>query len=141
MSMKLPDTNLLIHAANPLSPDHPIARHALDEAVREPAGIGLAWLPLVGFLRVSTMARVMPNPLSVADALADVQGWLGHPNARLLQPGARHIDILARLLLECGTAGNLTNDAPSPPSPSSTTPKSSPSTKISRSSPAFAINY
>ena len=56
------------------------------------------------------MARVMPNPLSVADALADVQGWLGHPNARLLQPGARHIDILARLLLECGMAGNLTND-------------------------------
>ena len=111
MSMKLPDTNLLIHAANPLSPDHAIARHALDEAVREPAGIGLAWPPLVGFLRVSTVARVMPNPLSVADALADVQGWLGHPNARLLQPGARHIDILARLLLECGTAGNLTNDA------------------------------
>ena len=67
----IPASDLLIHAANPLSPDHPIARHALDEAVREPAGIGLAWLPLVGFLRVSTMARVMPNPLSVADALAD----------------------------------------------------------------------
>ena len=50
---------------------------------------------------------------AIADALADVQGWLGHPNARLLQPGARHIDILARLLLECGTAGDLTNDAQS----------------------------
>ena len=109
--MKLPDTNLLIHAANPLSPDHAIARAALDDAVRESAGIGLAWLPLVGFVRLSTMARVMPKPLSVADALGDVQGWLEHPNARLLQPGARHMDILARLLLECGTAGNLTNDA------------------------------
>ena len=109
--MKLPDTNLLIHAANPLGPEHASARHALDEAVREPTGIGLAWLPLVGFVRLSTMARVMPKPLSVADALADVRGWLEHPNARLLQPGVRHMDILARLLLEAGTAGNLTSDA------------------------------
>ena len=36
-------------------------------------------------------------------------GW--GTRTRLLQPGARHIDILARLLLECGMAGNLTNDA------------------------------
>ena len=73
--------------------------------------MGLAWLPLIGFVRLSTMARVMASPLSVADALADVQGWLNHPNARLLQPGERHMDILARLLLEAGTAGNLTSDA------------------------------
>lgn len=109
--MKLPDTNLLLYAANPLSPDHEVARASLDTAAREPEGVGLAWLSLIGFVRLSTMARVMANPLSVADALADVQGWLNHPNARLLQPGERHMDILARLLLEAGTAGNLTSDA------------------------------
>ncbi|MFV0679402.1 type II toxin-antitoxin system VapC family toxin [Ottowia sp.] len=109
--MKLPDTNLLLYATNPLSPHHEMARALLDAAVREPNGVGLAWLPLIGFVRLSTMARVMENPLSVADALADVQGWLDHPNARLLQPGVRHMDILARLLLEAGTAGNLTSDA------------------------------
>jgi len=109
--MKLPDTNVLVYAANPLSPDHKKARTALDSAVRETSGVGLAWLPLVGFVRLSTMTRVMPNPLSVAEALADVQGWLNHPHARLLHPGARHMDIFARLLLECGTAGNLSNDA------------------------------
>jgi toxin-antitoxin system PIN domain toxin len=109
--MKLPDTNVLIYAANPLSPDHATARTVLDAAAHEPGGVALAWLPLIGFVRLSTMARVMPRPLSVTDALADVRGWLDHPNARLLQPGVRHMDILSRLLLEVGTAGNLTNDA------------------------------
>ena len=109
--MKLLDTNVLFNAVHDRSPHHPTAQHALQQAFMDEAGAALAWLPLVGFIRVSTRTGIMPHPLGIADALALVREWLDHPRAQLLHPGVRHLDLLSRLLLEAGTAGNLTNDA------------------------------
>lgn len=40
-----------------------------------------------------------------------VRGWLAQPAAILVGPTPRHVDVLAGLLAETGTAGNLVNDA------------------------------
>jgi uncharacterized protein len=73
-------------------------------------GVGFAWLALVGFVRVSTQRGILKTPLSPGIALELMDAWLSHPRARILHPTDRHGDILARLLLVAGTAGNLTND-------------------------------
>ncbi len=107
--MRLPDTNVLLFAANRHSPQHAVARDCLEQSV--PQGMAVAWVTLVGFVRLVTRAAIVPEPLTVDQALGQVQAWLDHPAVQLVQPGVRHMDILSRLLLAAGTAGNLTADA------------------------------
>ena len=109
--MKLPDTNVFLYSVNPLSPNHKLAASWLGSAFDSASGVGLAWLTLIGFIRLSTHPAILPKPLSVADAAGMADDWLLHPRARLLHPTERLSGILSRLLLVAGTAGNLTNDA------------------------------
>ncbi len=109
--MKLPDTNVLVNSVNEFNPGKKQATKWLEAALDDEAGVGFAWLALVGFLRISTRPGILQTPLSVPVALALIDVWIMHPRARILQPTQRHGDILARLLLVAGTAGNLTNDA------------------------------
>ena len=109
--MKLPDTNVLVNSVNEFSAVRDQAAGWLEQAFDSEAGIGFAWLALVGFVRVSTQRGILKTPLPPAIALELMDAWLSHPRARILQPTERHGDILARLLLVAGTAGNLTNDA------------------------------
>ena len=109
--MKLPDTNVLVNSVNEFSAVRNQAANWLEKAFDSEPGIGFAWLALVGFVRVSTQRGILKMPLSPANALELMEAWLSHPRARILQPTERHGDILARLLLSAGTAGNLINDA------------------------------
>lgn len=109
--MKLPDVNVLFNAVHAGSPHHQVARHALEAALDDSEGVGLAWLALVGFLRMATQRGLMPTPMPLPEALAVLEGWLTHPRAHIVHPGAAHAGILARLLMEVGAGDNLTNDA------------------------------
>ena len=109
--MKLPDTNVFLYSVNPLSPHHKQAALWLGAAFDGAPGVGLAWLALIGFIRLSTHPAILPKPLTVADATAMVDDWLLHPRARLLHPTDRHSGILSRLLMVAGSAGNFTHDA------------------------------
>lgn len=109
--MKMPDVNVLLYAINPDAPQHSAARRWLETAYAEPAGIGYAWVALLGFLRISTRRGILPKPLSVEDALEFLDEWLAHPYARILNPTDRHAALLARLLIGTGQAGNRTTDA------------------------------
>jgi uncharacterized protein len=109
--MKLPDTNVLVNSVNEFSAVRSQAANWLEKAFDSEAGIGFSWLAVVGFVRISTQHGILKTPLSPASALELMDAWLSHPRAKILQPTDRHGDILARLLLVAGTAGNLTNDA------------------------------
>ena len=109
--MKLPDVNVLVHAVDTKHPNHAIARSWLQNALVDAGGVGFAWLVLVGFVRVSTRAGILTQPLSVADALGIMDDWLHHAGAKVIQPGERHAGVLGTLLLAAGVGGNLTNDA------------------------------
>ena len=109
--MNLPDVNVLLGAVNESSAEHKRARQWLEAAFDAPAGVGLAWIALLGFIRLSTRRGILPNPLQVSDALAIVRDWIAVPRANILHPTERHEAILARLLVAAGTAGNLTTDA------------------------------
>jgi uncharacterized protein len=109
--MKLPDTNVLVYAVNTAAPQHTAALRWLKEAFIAPAGVGFAWVSLLGFVRVSTRRGILASPLAVVDALRTMNFWLDQPRARLVQPTERHADLISDLLLAAGSAGNLTTDA------------------------------
>ena len=109
--IKLPDVNVLLYTIHIDSRHHRVALDWLEQTLNSESELGFAWLGLVGFIRISTQTRIVQPPLTTDAALQAVHDWLGHPRARILQPTVRHADVLARLLLSAGTAGNLTNDA------------------------------
>lgn len=109
--MKLPDVNVLVGAVNEASAEHECARAWVETAFNAPAGVGLTWVALLGFIRISTRRGILAHPLKVQDALATVRDWLAAPRARVVHPTERHGPILERLLMDVGTAGNLTSDA------------------------------
>lgn len=109
--MILPDLNLLIHAYNRDSPVHAAAREWWESCMNAPAPVGLAWVAMLGFLRISTHRTILENPLPVETACDHARSWLAQPQVTVLHPGERHAEILFGLLREAGTAGNLTTDA------------------------------
>ncbi|MEO8623340.1 MAG: TA system VapC family ribonuclease toxin, partial [bacterium] len=66
---------------------------------------------ILGFLRISTHARILPRPLSPEQAVAVVDSWLARPQVLVLHATDSHWSILRDLLVESGTAGNRTTDA------------------------------
>jgi len=109
--MKLIDLNLLLYAVNSDSVLHRQAKTWLEEVLSGDEPIAIPWVVLLGFLRIATNSHIFPNPLEVTQALGIVDGWLAQPNVQLLSPKMRHWLILRSLLIETGTAGNLTTDA------------------------------
>ena len=109
--MKLVDTNVLLYAVDADSPYNKQSLRWIEATLNAGPGMAMAWIVVVGFVRLSTRNGILRTPLTVVESLASVEDWLGHPNTQILHPGERHRDLLARLLLAAGTAGNLTNDA------------------------------
>ena len=72
--------------------------------------VGIPWIVILGFIRITTHPRILENPLEVDGACARVRTWLARPNAIVVHPGARHPDLPFQLLEAAGTGGNLTTD-------------------------------
>lgn len=109
--MKVVDLNLLIYATNSDAPDHQHAREWWERAIASDETIGLAWVVLLGYLRITTRPGLLPRPLSVPQATGVIDEWLNQPVTIVLLPGERHWSILKSLLQPIGAAGNLTTDA------------------------------
>jgi toxin-antitoxin system PIN domain toxin len=109
--LKLIDLNLLIYAVNRDGVHHSRAKSWLEATLSGDEPVALAWVVLLGFLRLSTSARVLPNPLAPEQALEVIGGWLTQPCVQVLAPGVDHWRLFRALLQETGTAGNLTTDA------------------------------
>ena len=109
--MKLLDLNVLLYAVNRDSPQHKRAKAWLEKLFAGDETIGLPWVVILGFLRITTSRRIFPEPLNIAGATAVVDDWIDHPLVVSVYPGAEHWSILRSLLAESGAAGNLTTDA------------------------------
>lgn len=109
--MILVDANLLIYAIDRDSSHHRKARAWLEAILSKTDPVGLAWIVVLAFLRVTTRAGIMRNPLTPERAIAYVDSWLAQPHVVLIRPGDKHWPILRNLLRASGTGGNLTSDA------------------------------
>lgn len=109
--MVIVDANVLLYAVDSASVHHERSREWLDAALAGAEAVGLAWVALLAFIRVSTNPAIFPRPLTADEATAQAERWLAAPAAVAPNPTARHAGILRGLLREAGTAGNLTSDA------------------------------
>lgn len=109
--MIVPDVNLLLYAYDPSSAHHAAAGKWWEQTIAGPRQVGLAWVTILGFIRISTHRIASPSPVFPSEAMRRVRSWLNNPRVRIITPGEDHADILFRLLEELGTAGNLTTDA------------------------------
>jgi toxin-antitoxin system PIN domain toxin len=109
--VKLPDLNLLLYAIDEGSPRHEQARPWLEDTLSGTEAVGFAWTVMLGFVRIATNPVVLDRPLSAAEALDYVDGWLDQPCATVVAPTEGHASLLRKLLEPLGTAGNLTSDA------------------------------
>jgi uncharacterized protein len=109
--MKIVDANVLLYAVNSASAHHQSCRRWLDGALSGSDAVGLAWVPLLAFIRLTTKEGLFPSPLRPEEAMGRVADWLGAPTAVTVNPTPRHAEVLSRLLAQVGTGGNLVNDA------------------------------
>jgi uncharacterized protein len=109
--VKLPDVNLLLYASDELSARHGPARAWVETTLSGTETVALAWMVLLGFLRLSTNPSVFEQPLRPEEALDLIDAWLGRPCVTVVHPTDRHSAVLRELLRPLGTAGNLTADA------------------------------
>lgn len=109
--MILVDANVLIYAIDADSPHHASARAWLEKTLSGTTPLGLAWIVILAFLRLTTRSGILRNPLPPERAMAYVDEWLAQPYVRAVGPGEGHWTILRKLLRDSGTAGNLTSDA------------------------------
>jgi uncharacterized protein len=109
--MILPDINLLVYAYDPRSRHHAQARHWWEDQLNGSRMIGLAWVGVLGFIRILTNRRMYENPYTPSEILDIVRTWLEQPHVEIIHPSERHFTLLANLIEQIGTAGNLTTDA------------------------------
>ncbi len=109
--MILADANLLVYAYDPDSPKHEVSRRWLEDRLSGPELIRFTWLTLWAFVRITTNPQIFAHPLSAREAVAAVTSWLQRPNAAIVEPGERHLEILGQLLERGQAAGALTMDA------------------------------
>jgi uncharacterized protein len=105
------DVNLLLYAYDSDSPGHTAARCWLEELFASDEVIGLPWITIWAFVRLSTNPRVRPNPKSVRAAFRIVREWLAQPGVLIVEPGPRHLELLEGLAERHQAAGSLLTDA------------------------------
>jgi hypothetical protein len=109
--MILPDVNILIHAYNRESPQNQAAREWWEQTLTLSRPVGLPWVTILGFIRITTKRTLTKNPRRPAEAIGLVRSWLAVPTVQILTPGEMHAELLFRLLEQAGAAGDLTTDA------------------------------
>lgn len=109
--MRIVDANVLLYAVNADAQHHPASRRWLDRALGGDDTVGLTWLAMLAFVRLSTKVGLFPRPLTPGEATAQLGEWVNAPGALVVHPGPAHLEHLTRLLSTVGTAANLTNDA------------------------------
>ena len=109
--MTLLDANLLLYAYNDTAPQHAASVTWLENLLSTTELVGLPWVTLWAFLRISTNSRLWPNPKSPLEAFQIVRELLAQPRVRIVDPGPRHVNLLEMFVDESGAIGPKLSDA------------------------------
>ncbi|HEV7572624.1 MAG TPA: TA system VapC family ribonuclease toxin [Thermoanaerobaculia bacterium] len=109
--MILVDANLLIYGIDRESAHHSKARTWVEQILSDKTPVGIAWIVVLAFLRVTTIQRQTQRVLTPERAIGFVDSWFALPHVSLVLPGKQHWLILRNLIQVSGTSGNLTSDA------------------------------
>lgn len=107
----LVDANILLYSVDETSSHHLASSEWLSAALNGTRRVGIPWLSLIAFVRISTNPRATNDPLTAAEAWQIVEEWLDAPAAWIPEAGHAHRTILGRLLIEHNITGGLVTDA------------------------------
>jgi toxin-antitoxin system PIN domain toxin len=105
------DANILLYSFNADAPEHRVTRDWLEERFAGPERIGIPWLSLWAFLRISTNARTARRPFPLGEAFDIVHALIAQPNVSIVDPGSRHAEILHAVAAESRISGPHMTDA------------------------------
>lgn len=109
--MILPDLNLLVYAHNSAASEHATARKWWESCLSGTEDVGLSWLVVIGFVRLTCSRQVLVEPLTPAKSLRLVRSWFEVPCVGVVTPGPRHLDVLENVLGASGMTGSAATDA------------------------------
>lgn len=109
--MILVDANLLLYAANHDTPDHDAARTWLDDRLNGSARVGLPWPSLLAFVRIASNPAILQRAVTPFQAWRQVGQWLECETVWIPTPGARHAEVIERLLDHPFMTSRLVPDA------------------------------
>jgi toxin-antitoxin system PIN domain toxin len=107
----VPDLNLLLYAYDAASPDHAAAAAWWERCMNGGETIGVPYVVLFGFVRITTSSRVFAAPMPLAMSIECVREWLVRPHVLAADGGPEHVGAALDLLRKAGGAGNLTTEA------------------------------
>jgi toxin-antitoxin system PIN domain toxin len=107
----VPDANLLLYAYDSKSELQPSASRWLEQILSGADTVGLSWISIGAFLRISTNLRLGRSQLPVAAAAQIVDAWLARRVVRLIVPGDGHWALLKRMLIAGRVQGPNVTDA------------------------------
>ena len=109
--MIIPDLNLLIYAYDQRAPQHPQAHLWWAQLLRGDEPVGMPWVVLTGFVRLTIRPGILARPLSSAEAIQEIQQWLTNPHVSAITPSNTHPETLGILLQAVGNGPNTVTDA------------------------------
>lgn len=109
--MLLLDANLLIYAYHAESAEHTPAKAWLEAVMSGTEVVGLPWLSILAFLRITTHPRIFERPLTMEQAQDFVASWLERPQVHTVEAGADFFAILSTLLASAQIRGAMVSDA------------------------------
>ena len=105
------DVNILIYASNTDASEHARAQTLVSRMVSGPELSVVLWPVLMGFLRISTHPRIMPIPLTVAEASTVIDQFVAARSVRVVGEDARMWTVYQHLEIGQPIRGNLVPDA------------------------------
>jgi toxin-antitoxin system PIN domain toxin len=109
--MIVPDANLLIYAYDTSVPSHKAARQWWEKCLSGDEPVGLPWVVVLAFVRLTTHPVLMEQPFTIEEAQSAVDGWLARSHVQLLHPRTSTLNRFFSLLHAAGLGGNLSTDA------------------------------
>ena len=105
------DVNMLLYASDSSSERHDEALRFLRDRARGGEVMCLAWPTILGYLRVATHPSVFDQPLSHAEAVANIDSLLALPQTRVLSEEEGFWDAYKSAAGAVPIRGNMVPDA------------------------------
>jgi len=105
------DVNVLLYASDETSPEHARALATLEALATGPEIVYLFWPALMSYLRLATHPAIFARPLSLDEAIGNVEALLARPNVRAAGEGDAFWARFREVAGDARPGGNLIPDA------------------------------
>ena len=87
------DANVLVYASNEAERVHGRARELVERLASGPEIVYLFWPTIMGYLRIVTHPALLPRPLSLAEAISNMEVLIGRAHVRTPGEGEGFWDL------------------------------------------------